>query len=265
MKRIISVSYKDDTPAFFSEEFFDDVLKGYRDIHTKFGTIRVSLLPQDVYCFVFWTKNCSDHFIRNMQSLKSPYYIHWTITGYDRDLEENLRNKQAVMERFKTVSRIIGPENIIWRYDPIILNDKYTIEYHAQQFEKMAASLEGYTTRCVISFFDEYGKIQDEIHKGLLRKPTDEEVRTIAKSIGESARRHGLKVQTCAERGYDLTEFGITERPCVDPEHIEALCGEILPAALKRTDSFRRCNCAVNTDIGTYHRCKHGCRYCYAK
>ena len=158
MKRIISASYKDDTPAFFSEEFFENVRRGFAMIRTKNGPKAVSLLPEDVHCIVFWTKNCSDHFIEHMQTLNVPYYIQWTITGYGKDLEPQVPEKDEVIARFRKVSSIVGPKRVIWRYDPILISDKYTAGYHIERFRQMAAQMKGYTTRCVISFFDEYGK-----------------------------------------------------------------------------------------------------------
>ena len=52
----------------------------------------------------------------------------------------------------------IGSHCIGWRYDPIFLNDYYTIEYHLRIFEKMCQKLTGYTHQCVISFIDLYQK-----------------------------------------------------------------------------------------------------------
>lgn len=265
MKRIISASYKDDTPAFFSEEFFENVRRGFAMMNTKYGPKAVSLSPKDVYCFVFWTKNCSDHFLANMQTLKSPFYIQWTITGYDADLEPQVPNKAEVIERFKNTSEMLGSKRVIWRYDPILISSKYTVEYHIQRFTEMAKQLKGYTERCVISFFDEYGKIQKEIRSGLMRKPTVAEINRLAEGISKAAAENGIKVQTCAERGYDISRYGIKEGPCVDAEFIETEFGITLDESVKRKDSFRRCDCAVNTDIGNYHRCKHDCKYCYAK
>lgn len=234
-------------------------------VGTKYGPKAVSLLPKDVACFVFWTKNCSDHFREHMQSLKSPFYIQWTITGYDKDMEPNVPEKTEVIERFKRASGMLGSRRVIWRYDPILISDKYTEEYHTARFAEMAKELKGHTERCVISFLDEYGKIQTEVRKGTLRKPTPDEVNRMAEAISRAAAENGMTVQTCAEREYDLSRYGIHEGPCVDAEFIEKEFGLKLDESLKRKDSFRRCDCAVNTDIGGYHRCKHDCLYCYAK
>ena len=264
-KRIISASYKDDTPAFKSEAFFRDYAQGFRILSTKVGPQRVSLLPQDVHCFVFWTKNPSPHFVENVGTLKSPWYLQWTISGYGRDIETNLPNKQAVVEAFQAFSMRFGRERAVWRYDPILISDRYTVEAHKAAFDALAEQLAPYTDTCVISFLDEYSKIQQEVRTGAMRSPTTAEILALSEHIGATATRLGLRVQTCAEGKYDLRRFGIAEGPCIDPDKIEALTGEKLPDAVRNPGSFRRCLCAVNTDIGAYHTCRHGCKYCYAK
>ena len=265
MKRIISVSYKDDTPAFKSEAFFQDYKKGLREIPSRFGLQRISLRPENVYCFVFWTKNPSDHFINHMKDLKSPFYIQWTISGYGQDLEINLPPKEEVVKRFIEVSKLLGPKRVIWRYDPILISDKYTVEEHIRRFRVLCEKLAPYTTRCVISFMDEYGKIASKVKAGEMRAPSMDEIHAISREFASIAKPYGVTIQTCSEGKYDLSAYGIHEGACIDPKLIEELTGEPLPQNLKTPNSFRRCRCAVNTDIGSYHSCKHGCKYCYAQ
>lgn len=265
MKRIISASYKNDTPAFQSEEFFHSLSRGYAEIQSRVGTQRISLRPEDVYCFVFWTKNPSDHFIAHLKEVQSPFYLQWTITGYGKKIEPNVPDKREVAERFKSVSRLVGSNRVIWRYDPIFIGGAYTLDYHKRAFSSLCSILEGYTHRCVISFMDEYGKIKSLVEAGVMRAPTEAEVYELSRFIGETAQKHGIQVQTCSEKQYDLTAYGINEAPCIDAEFIEREFGVALPASVKTPNSFRRCLCAVNTDIGHYHECQHDCAYCYAK
>lgn len=263
-KRILSVSYKDDTPAFKSVEFFKDYANGFRLLPTKVGTMKISLRPEDVYAFVFWTKNPSDHFLSNLKNIRSPFYIQWTISGYGKDLEVNLPPKDEVVDRFINLAKAY-PGQVIWRYDPILMNEKYTVAEHVRMFSLLASRLAPYTGTCVISFIDEYGKIASRIKNGEMRAPTMREIRQICSEFSKVAASYGLRIQTCSEGKYDLSEYGIHEGPCIDPKMIERLTGETLPQHIKTPNSFRRCQCAVNTDIGSYHSCWHGCKYCYAQ
>jgi len=265
MKKIISCSYKDDTPAFHSEEFFNAYKNGRICIPTKYGSMAVSLKDEDVACIVFWTKNPSDHFLKNMPAISAPFYIQWTITGYDRDIEPNVPDKDTIIQRFKKVADILGKERVWWRYDPILINDKYTVEYHKKRFAQMSAMLSGHTTRCVISFLDEYKKIQDRVEAGQMRAPALDEIMEMSASFADSAKKAGMTVQTCSEGRYDLTKYGIHEAPCIDARFIERYFATTLDESVKRPGGFRQCKCAANTDIGQYHRCRHDCSYCYAK
>ena len=264
-KRIVSASYREDIPAFGTADFYAAVKRGYAVVKTKIGDAKVSLRPENVYCYVFWTKNPSEEFISRLNELQNPYYFQWTITGYGKDIEPNLPSHEERWEKFRRLVDIAGPGRVIWRYDPIFISNKYTLDYHKAEFERSCQALQGYTQKCVISFMDEYGKIADLVRKGVMRAPSDAEVMDISEFIGRTAAQYGIAVQTCSEMGYDLTAFGIREAPCVDAEFIEKEFGLALPASVKKPGSFRRCLCAVNTDIGHYHQCKHGCLYCYAK
>ena len=265
MQRILSASYKNDIPAFGSEVFFEDLKKGYAETKTRFGISRISLRPEDVYCFVFWTKNTSDHFLSNMRTIQSPWYIQWTISGYEKDIEPNVPAKHIVLQNFKYVSSIIGPQRTMWRYDPVFISSKYSVRWHKRMFSHLCKELESYTTRCTISFLDEYGKIAPLVKTGVMRAPTLDEIHELAEFMANEAARHGMTVQTCSEGQYDLTAYGIKEAPCIDADFIERTFDIVLPDKVKKPNSFRRCLCAINTDIGAYHTCKHDCAYCYAK
>lgn len=266
MKKIISASYRDDTPAFFAEEFFSDLEKGSTHIKNGFGEYDISLKPEDVYCFIFWTKNCSDYFIEHLPSIKTPYIIQWTIDGYGKDLEPNVQDKHEILERFKTVSKIAGSSHIFWRYDPILMSDKYTVEYHIRAFKSICETLRGFTDRCIISFFDEYVKILKEINEGIMRKPTMEEIETLCEAFSAIATENGMTIQTCSEGQYDLSKYGILDRPCVDGDYIADTFGIDIPESIRHPKQhFRDCQCSKVTDIGQYHRCKHDCKFCYAK
>lgn len=262
MKQIISASYKDDTPAFQSEEFFDALSKG----RTASG---ISLGPEDVACIVFWTKNPCDHFLEHLHILDDmgiPYYIQWTISSYAKDIEPQVPRKAEVIERFRRLSRTIGADRIIWRYDPILINDTYTVAYHKKWFGHLCSNLKGYTHRCVVSFLDEYGKLKNS--RIPMRAPNQAEILDICSGIAPVAAGCGITIQTCAERDIvascNLETFGIHEAPCIDAAFIEQRFGIRLDDSIKQPDSFRRCLCARNTDIGQYRRCRHNCAYCYA-
>ncbi len=83
-----------------------------------------------------------------------PYLFQFTLTPYGRTLEPGLPPKEQVLETFQALSRRLGPERVLWRCDPIVLNQEWDIPRHIQAFRMLCQA--GYTSRCTISFVDAY-------------------------------------------------------------------------------------------------------------
>ena len=175
----------------------------------------------------------------------------------------------VLVPAFRRLSELIGPERVVWRYDPILLGGCYTAEHHAAYFERLAGLLEGYTNACVISFLDRYRHIEKRLRALGVSEIGDEDAVALAASLAGSARRHGLTLSTCAER-LDLERYGISHGRCVDAALLGALRGACLsghsvrqigrPAKSQRPE----CLCHEAVDIGAYGTCRGGCVYCYA-
>ena len=62
------------------------------------------------------------------------YYFQFTINSYGQDIEANIPSKNdVIIPTFRDLSDMIGPERIIWRYDPILLTEKYSKKAIATQ------------------------------------------------------------------------------------------------------------------------------------
>ena len=160
---IIQTGMRTDIPAFYSEWFVNRIKGGYvlvRNPYNESQVTRYSLSPDFVDLIAFCTKNPAPMLSR-MDVLKD-YGQYWfvTITPYGRDIEPNVPDKPVVMENFKRLSDIVGVDSIGWRYDPVIVDNHHTVEWHISEFERMAATLAGYTKTCVISYIDIYKKVE---------------------------------------------------------------------------------------------------------
>jgi hypothetical protein len=164
----------------------------------------------------------------------------------------------------------IGPEKIIWRYDPVLLNDKYTVSYHIDQFGEIAGKLHGYTKKAVFSFIDFYKKIDTAIKTFGVRVAGADDMNNIAAHFAATARSCGFLIDTCAEN-IDLSKYGISHGCCIDAGLISAIGGHSLDAGFNAAFNIAKdknqrpeCGCAASVDIGAYDSCPHGCVYCYA-
>ena len=263
---IISVSRRTDIPAFYSEWFYNRIKEGYVDVVNPFNAKqanRVSLKKEDVECFVFWTKNPKD-FMKRLDELDGyNYYFQYTLNSYGKDIECNVPSKSdELIDNFINLSKKIGKEKVIWRYDPIILTDKYTIDYHIKYFEKLVVILHKYTEKCVISFLDLYKKTERNFKNIKLEDLTFDKMDLIAKEFSIICNKYGLKLATCCE-DIKLEKYGIIHNKCIDDELIERITNKKL-SSIKRDAQRKACGCVKCVDIGVYNTCLHNCLYCYA-
>lgn len=260
---IIHTGLRTDIPAFYSDWFFNRIKEGYvlvRNPYNPGSVTRYELSPDIVDIIVFCTKN-PEPMLSRMNELSS-YGQYWfvTITPYGKDIEPNVPDKDRVMDNFKKLSDIIGADSICWRYDPIFLNDKYTLKQHITDFEYMAANLSGYTNTCVISFIDLYKKVKNNFREA--KEVLLSERILLGKKLIEIAQSFGINIRTCAE-GDILAPYGADCRGCMTTDVFEKAINTKLNIPNHRY-SRNECRCYLGSDIGAYNTCGHLCRYCYA-
>lgn len=262
---IISASRRTDIPSFYTDWFMKRIQEKQvwvRNPMNAHQISRIDLSPEVVDGIVFWTKNPRP-ILERLKELKDyAYYFQYTINPYGREIEEHLPPLKERMELFKTLSEMIGKERVIWRYDPIILNNTYNPQYHLEQFAYMADELAPYTKKCVFSYLDFYTKMKNRMKQMGIRPADREEKEYLAEAFSKTASRCGIVLETCAE-DIDLEKYGILHGRCID----DKLLSQIIECPLKvEKDKNQRleCGCAASIDIGLYNTCKNGCVYCYA-
>ena len=263
---ILSVSRRTDIPNYYSEWFFNRIKERFvyvRNPMNEHQISKIDLSPDVVDCIVFWTKNPEPMITRLDELSEYNYYFQFTLTGYGKDIECNVpHKKEKMIPIFQELSRKIGKQKVIWRYDPILFTKKYTPEYHLKAFEQIAMALKGYTEKCVISFVDVYAKNKRNMELLDSYEIDQAELLEFAKCISRIARRNGMEIGSCAE-SIDLDECGIEHNCCIDKALIENIIGCKLKVG-KDKNQRQECGCMESVEIGTYNTCKNGCKYCYA-
>lgn len=263
---ILSVSRRTDIPAFYADWFFHRLQAGYvlvRNPYRFHAVGRIALSPDVVDGIVFWTKNPAPMLARLNELRDYPFYFQCTATAYGTDLEVHVPDKdRTVLPAMRRLAEMIGPERVIWRYDPVLLSPKYTVDFHRQRFTQMAKTLQGSTKRCVISFLDLYPSMQKEAARLGLHAPDRQEAETLAAYFADIAAHNGIKAETCAEN-IDLAHLGIAHGCCIDKALLEKIGGFKLHTK-KDLNQRPFCGCCASVDIGTYATCPGGCVYCYA-
>lgn len=263
---IISASRRTDIPACYSEWLFRRLEEEYvlvRNPMNYHQISRVNLSPAVVDGIVFWTKNPVPMLDRLTELEKYNYYFQFTLTAYDRDAEPELPSKNhVIIPAFQRLSKSIGREKVIWRYDPIFFNDRYTVEYHCKYFRVLAAKLGDYTEKCTVSFLDFYRNTARNTQPLKIRPGSEEQQMELMRRFSETAKEYGFYIDTCAET-IGLEQFGIAHACCIDRERFERIGNDRLNVG-KDKNQRPECGCISSIDIGTYNTCKNGCLYCYA-
>lgn len=263
---IISASRRTDIPSYFSEWFYNRIKEGYVCVRNPMNIHQISkidLSPDVVDGIVFWTKNPIPMIDRISELEKYTYYFQLTLNAYGKDVEPNVPSKSDfIIPAFQKLSSIIGKDRVVWRYDPIFINEHYTIEYHKKYFQALCSKLSKYTEKCTVSFVDLYRNTARNTKPLNIRTLTNDEVLELMSFFISAAKEQGIYIDTCAEE-YDLSSLGISHACCIDKQRLEHLGNYTLNIG-KDKNQRGVCGCIESIDIGMYNTCKNGCAYCYA-
>ena len=200
---IIRASRRTDIPAFFSDWFMNRIREQYALVRNPFNShqvSKISLNPDVVDCIVFWSKNPEPMLTRLNELQNYTFYFQYTLNAYGREIEMNLPALKQRIATFQSLSKMIGKERIIWRYDPIILNETYTAGWHSSAFSNLACQLSGYTGKCTISFIDMYPAITNNVRPLGIREIPGGSISALARNLSSIAASCGLAIDTCAEK-----------------------------------------------------------------
>ena len=258
---ILMVSGRCDIVAFYSKWFMNRIKEGYFDVRNPFYPKLVSRINyKDVDLILFCTKNPLP-IIPHLKEIDKPIVFHITLTPYMNDIEPHVIDKKKIIEGIKEIVKILGSDNVYVRYDPILLNDKYDLEYHKKMFERLCKSLNGYIKHIITSFIDDYKNVRNNMSMLKIRDFTDDDYKEIGTSFSNIANNYNMTIQTCYEDN-NLVEYGFIKGECISHSLAFKLTGKTYKNWKGRGKKI--CNCAAMTDIGVYNSCSHFCKYCYA-
>ena len=258
---ILNVSGRTDIVAFYTPWFINRLKEGFVDVRNPFNESQVSRIYfSDVDAIVFCTKNPRP-IIPYLKDIKKPILFHVTLTGYHKDIEVNVKDKKEIIKDIKEISKILGKRNVYVRYDPIFLNDKYTVDYHIKAIKKLAEVLDGYIEKIIISFIDDYKNDRKNEYALNYREFKESDYKALGENVSKVCHEHNIRVHTCFEKR-NLSEYGFDEEVCLSHELAYMLTGKKYPNWKARKEGL--CNCVNIVDIGVFNTCPHFCKYCYA-
>ncbi|MDE7296458.1 MAG: DUF1848 domain-containing protein, partial [Clostridia bacterium] len=249
---------------YYSEWLLNRFAEGYvltRNPLFPNKVTRYELSPDKIDLVLFCSKNYAP-ILPRLHEITDKYrtYFHYTITAYGRDVEPNVPDIDTSIQTLIKLSSIVGKGRVAWRYDPVLLTEKYTVGKHFETFEYMAKQLAPYIDRCIFSFVEMYKKLQRNMPE-LIPISEIERLR-LAEKLGAIANKYGIHLQTCGTNG-DYTKYGIHTSGCATLE-ILGKANSCEFKELKHKGLRDGCHCIESRDLGAYDTCPNGCRYCYA-
>ncbi|MEE9377884.1 MAG: DUF1848 family protein [Candidatus Lokiarchaeia archaeon] len=276
---IISCSRRTDIPAFLMEWVIHRIKDGYVDVVNPFNrkqVSRISLNPNDVRCFVWWSKNFGEwiNTYTNNKDLFDSYRGHtfqFTINS-PSELEKYIN--VSLDERFKQLEWLVkefGLSTINYRYDPIIFYKKKSSNIILNNLGKFKLIIEKVSNigirEMIFSFATIYSKVKNRMNaRGYIPiDPSLEKKKEILSELKQICNNMDIQMKACCQP--NLLEIeGIEQAHCIDAYKIEQLIDEKIPK-IRDTGQRKDCGCFKSKDIGGYSgifRCKHNCDYCYA-
>ncbi len=261
---IVNVGGRTDIVNYYSQWLMNRIKEGFaysRNPLFPKNVSKISLNPKDVDCLMFCSKNYKP-ILKYMKEINEKYRIicHYTITAYGKEVEPYVPVINESIKNLIELSKIVGKEKVLWRYDPILLTEKYTVEKHLETFEYMAKQIAPYVQRGIFSFVEMYKKLDYNMPE--IIPFTEVDKIKILKGIGEISKKYNLYIQTCGtDENYE--EYGIHVSGCTTSEILEQ-ANSVKYKNVKAKPMRKGCHCIPSRDIGAYDTCLNGCKYCYA-
>ncbi len=276
---IISCSRRTDIPAFLMNWIVEKIQLGYVDVVNPFNRkqiYRVSLKPEHVKCWVWWSKNFEKWIEaynenENLFRMYKGHSFQFTINS-PSELENNV--KISLESRFKQLEWLINEFKslaINFRFDPIILYKKHNSNKIHSNLDKFEYIIENVSNlgmnEMIFSFATMYEKVKTRMcARGYTPiEPVLEKKKEILDKLIRICNKYDIKMKACCQP--DLLELeGIEQAHCIDAYKIEKIVGEPI-TKIRDTGQRNACGCFKSKDIGGYSgifRCKHNCAYCYA-
>ncbi len=298
---IISASRSTDIPAFHANWFVNRLDAGYVKWINPFNRVPQYVSFEKTRLIVFWTKNAEPilSHLSKIDAKNINYYFQFTLNDYVKEgLEPSVPKLEHRISTFKKLSQMIGKEKVIWRFDPLIMTEKISVENLIDKIYSVGNEIHNYTNKLVISFADieSYSKVQRNLTKsGIDYRDFDKDsMEQIAEAIQKINKEWGLEITTCAEN-INLNKYEIKHNKCIDDDLMIQIFGNdkelmsflgaknetksknvdlsffgggsdsTIPIVyLKDKGQRKQCGCVVSKDIGQYNTCGHLCTYCYA-
>lgn len=241
---IVSASRSTDIPAFYASWFINRLKAGYVIWYNPFNQTPFKVSFKNCKVVVFWTKNPKPIIphLKLLDEMGIHYYFHYTLNNYENEhFEPHIPSIKDRINTFIELSDLIGPEKLIWRFDPIIVTPYLRRKEILARILEIGNQIKGYTNKLVFSFIDI--NVYQRVKRNLVKECSHFNKETIENSeitidemqefaiglskIRDQWRSEGwdISLATCAEM-IDLGKYNIGHNHCIDSELMKNIFSE---------------------------------------
>lgn len=283
--KILSVSRRTDIPGQYTPWFLKGIAAGTFQVKNPYNKRikTVTATPDTVHSIVFWSKNYQPFlnlFAHQILADKG-FNLFFNFTVNSRSLlEPGIPDTGARLDQATFLADRFGPDKLAWRFDPICFYEQDgKLKNNLDEFFTIAQAMASIgVTRCVISFYDKYKKVDHRL-KHLAAQggpliefidPEKKKKEEIIKKLAAQLSPLNIQLFLCCEGSLaqDIPWEGVEPNACIDGKLLKKLFGGNPETARDRGQRTKLgCNCTKSVDIGSYeeHPCFHNCLFCYAK
>jgi DNA repair photolyase len=280
MKDIISASRRTDIPTFyydwFQEKLKEEKVTVKNPIYPEKETV-IDLSPDNVHSIVLWSKNFAN-VLRDPGLLENyNLYFQYTITGYSKLLEPNVPPYHESMKVLDALLKRYKPEQFNIRFDPIILSTNGELyptpdkpgQARLKMFEQLCTDLHALgmdNCRVTTSYITMYQKARNNMSAAgvnFIELNEDQQIEFMRR-MSIIAQKFNRDIYMCSnDRFVEAGIPNIKKGHCIDGDILSELFDDKTTKA-KDQGQREECGCVKSKDIGSYLKCYHNCRYCYA-
>ncbi len=221
---VVSASRSTDIPAFYADWFFHRLKVGYSAWTNPFNGVKSFVSYDKCRFIVFWSKNPKP-LLEHLDYLKERgigCYIQYTLNDYENEgLEKGVPPLRERIDTFKALVERLGQGRVIWRFDPLILTDRISMDDLLRKVENIGNQLQGHTEKLVFSYADiaSYKKVKANLERSHVnyQEWTIQQMDEFAQRLSELNQRWGYQLATCGEK-IDIEKYGIRHNRCVDDD-----------------------------------------------
>ena len=246
---ILSASVNADVPAHYGSWFLRRIEAGYLRVagSDPWKQRKIALDPEHVAGIVFWTRNVAPFLsvLDTLQRRGLAFVVHYALT-------QAPTSGATAIAAMRELHRRFGARVVVWRYDPLVLDERHDAESHLASFARLARELAGVVDEAVVAFAHARPRGRSlGAQRGLATSEAADAARSVSRrelvrGLAELARASAMRLSVCADA--EALAPGSSPARCIDARRIADVAG--CPVDAPTAGFMRDCLCARAVDIG---------------